>query len=95
MDKHLGTNHAENVLKEIEQVKLSEHQAMLLNRFYDALREAQPDCRIGYATLERLAYTVKYEADLAIMIWQRLDDYLVKLRNDKLKSDNDKLRLSK
>ena len=83
------------MLEQINAVKLTESQQMLLSRFYDGLREAKPDCRIDYATLERLAYTVIYEQDLAISIWQRLDDYLVKLRNDKLQADLERQRRKK
>lgn len=83
------------MLEQINAVQLTGTQQMLLGCFYGGLREVKPDCRIDYATLERLAYTVIYEQDLAISIWQRLDDYLVKLRNDKLKSDLDKQRLKR
>lgn len=76
-------------------MQLTDAQQMLLSRFYDGLREAKPECRIDYATLDRLAYTVIYEQDLAISIWQRLDDYLVKLRNDKLQSDLERQRRKK
>ena len=83
------------MLEQINAVQLTDAQQMMLSRFYDGLREAKSECRIDYATLERLAYTVIYEQDLAISIWQRLDDYLVKLRNDKLKADLDKQRLKR
>lgn len=83
------------MLEQINAVQLTDAQQMLLGRFYDGLREAKSDCRIDYATLERLAYTVIYEQDLAISIWQRLDDYLVKLRNDKLQADLERQRRKK
>jgi len=86
----LGSNHAAEVLKELNAIKLTPRQQMLLSRFYDALREAKPDCRIDYATLERIAAHTAYESDLAIGIWQQLDDYLVTLRNDKLRQDLEK-----
>lgn len=83
------------MLEQINAVQLTDTQQMLLSRFYDGLREAKPESRIDYATLERLAYTVIYEQDLAISIWQRLDDYLVKLRNDKLQADLERQRRKK
>lgn len=83
------------MLEQINAVQLTDTQQMLLSRFYDGLREAKPGSRIDYATLERLAYTVIYEQDLAISIWQRLDDYLVKLRNDKLQADLERQRRKK
>lgn len=66
---------------------------MLLSAFYEALREAPQDSRIPYATLERIASGIAYESDLSISIMQRLDDYFVKLKNDKLAADLEKQRI--
>lgn len=66
---------------------------MLLSAFYEALREAPQDSRIPYATLERIAGGIAYESDLSISIMQRLDDYFVKLKNDKLAADLEKQRI--
>ena len=92
MDKFGGTNHAAEVLKELESVELDERQFSLLCAFYAARREAEPDRRASLATLEATTATIDYEQDLAIVVLKRLDDHLMKLINDKRQKDIDAIK---
>jgi len=92
MDKYGGTNHAAEVLKELESVELDERQFALLCAFYAARREAEPDRRASLATLEAATATIDYEQDLAIAVLKRLDDHLMKLINDKRQKDIDAIK---
>jgi len=65
-------------------------QVGLLNGFYSARREAIDRNRVPYSTLERIAKTIEYESDLAIEIFQQLDDYLLSLIFEKEKKDHEK-----
>lgn len=92
MDKYGGTNHAAEVLKELESVELDERQQALLYAFYEARREVEPDRRVSLATLQAVTATISYEQDLAIAVLKRLDDYLMKLINDKRQKDIDAIK---
>jgi hypothetical protein len=92
MDKYGGTNHAAEVLKELESVELDERQFALLCAFYEARREAEPDRRASLATLEQVTARIEYEQDLAIAVLKRLDDHLMKLINDKRQKDIDAIK---
>ena len=83
---------AEQMRKDLEQQKLKSHQQELLSAFYSGRREAIPDGRITYATLQRLAEKVNYEPDHAISIIQQLDDKLIELQNDKRKKEIEQMR---
>jgi hypothetical protein len=92
MDKYGGTNHAAEVLKELEAVELDERQQALLYAFYEARREVEPDRRVSLATLQAVTATISYEQDLAIAVLKRLDDHLMKLINDKRQKDIDAIK---
>lgn len=92
MDKFGGTNHAAEVLKELEAVDLDERQVELLCAFYDARRECEPDRRASMATLEAVTARMCMEQDLAIAVLKRLDDHLMKLINDKRQHDIDAMK---
>lgn len=92
MDKYGGTNHAAEVLKELETVELDEHQQSLLSAFYEARRECEPDRRASMATLQAVTATISYEQDLAISVLKRLDDHLMKLINDKRQAELDAIK---
>lgn len=92
MDKYGGTNHAAEVLKELESVELDERQQSLLFAFYEARREVEPDRRASLATLQAVTATISYEQDLAIAVLKRLDDHLMKLINDKRQKDIDAIK---
>lgn len=92
MDKYGGTNHAAEVLKELESVELGERQQALLCAFYEARREVEPDRRVSLATLQAVTATISYEQDLAIAVLKRLDDHLMKLINDKRQKDIDAIK---
>lgn len=78
--------------KDLEQQKLKQHQQELLSAFYAGRREAIPDGRIPYATLQRLAESVNYEPDHAMAIWQQLDDKLIELQNDKRQKEMERMK---
>lgn len=92
IDKFGGTNHAQEVLKELESVELDHRQQSLLYAFYDARREVEPDRRISLATLREVTATIDYEQDLAIKVLKRLDDHLMKLINDKRQKELDSIK---
>lgn len=92
MDKFGGTNHAAEVLKELESVELDERQFALLCSFYSARRECEPDRRASLATLEQVTANIDYEQDLAIAVLKRLDDHLMKLINDKRQAELDAIK---
>lgn len=92
LDKFEGTNHAAEVLKELESVELDERQFALLCAFYAARREVEPDRRASLATLEQVTANIDYEQDLAIAVLKRLDDHLMKLINDKRQKDIDAIK---
>lgn len=78
--------------RDLEQQRLKPHQHELLSAFYAGRREAIPDGRIPYATLQRLTEAVNYEADHAISIWQQLDDKLIELQNEKRQKDMERMK---
>ena len=83
---------AEQMRKDLEQKKLKPHQQELLSSFYSGRREAIPDGRIPYATLQRLSESVNYESDHAITIWQQIDDKLIELQNDKRQKELERMK---
>lgn len=92
LDKFEGTNHAAEVLKEMQAIEIDERQAALIMAFYDARRECEPDRRIPLATLQAVTANIEYEQDLAITVLKRLDDHLMKLINDKRQREIDALK---
>lgn len=92
LDKVTGSNMAEHMRKDLEQQKLKPHQQELLSAFYSGRREAIPDGRIPYATLQRLAKKVNYEHDHAISIIQQLDDKLIELQNEKRQKEGERMK---
>ena len=84
---------AEQMRKDLERQKLKSHHQELLSAFYSGRREAIPDGRIPYATLQRLAEKVNYEPDHAISIIQQLDDKLIELQNEKRKKEMERMKL--
>lgn len=83
---------AEQMRRDLEQQKLKPRQQELLSAFYSGRREAIPDGRIPYATLQRLAESVNYESDYAITIWQQIDDKLIELQNEKRQKEIDRMK---
>ena len=86
---------AEQMCKDLEQQRLKPRQQELLSAFYSGRREAIPDGRIPYATLQRLAESVNYESDHAITIWQQLDDKLIELQNEKRQKELERMKSKK
>lgn len=78
--------------KDLDRQRLKPHQQELLSAFYSGRREAIPDGRIPYATLQRLADSVNYESDHAVAIWQQLDDKLVELQNEKRQKEIERMK---
>lgn len=83
---------AAQMRKDLEQQRLKPHQQEILSAFYSGRREAIPDGRIPYATLQRLAESVNYESDHAIAIWQKLDDKLIELQNEKRQKEIERMK---
>jgi hypothetical protein len=92
LDKVTGSNMAEQMRKDLEQQKLKSHQQELLSAFYSGRREAIPDGRIPYATLQRVVEAVNYEPDHAISIIQHLDDKLIELQNEKRQKEIERMK---
>jgi hypothetical protein len=78
------------LLEEMQQAELTYTQIELLNGFYAGRREAVGRNRIPHSTLERIASGVGYESDLAVSIFQQLDDYLISLIYEKERKDHEK-----
>jgi len=95
LDKATGSNLAEQMRKDLEQQRLTQSQQAILNAFHAGRREAPGDERIPYATLQRLASGIDYEADLAIAAMQALDDKLIELKNDKQQKERERARNAK
>lgn len=92
LDEFGGTNHAAEVLKELEATELDERQFALLCAFYESRREVEPDRRATMATLSAATATIDYEQDLAVKVLKRLDDHLMKLINDKRQKELDAIK---
>ena len=93
LDKVTGSNMAEQMRKDIEKQHIKPHQQELLSAFYAARRDAIPDGRIPYATLQRVVEAVNYEPDHAISIIQQLDDKLIELQNERRKKEIERMKL--
>lgn len=55
--------------------ELNEYQYNLLDAFYKARRDAQPDCRITAKVIEESLSSVNYEIDIGVSVIQKLDDH--------------------
>lgn len=92
LDAISGTNMAEQMRQELDANKLTHTQQELLSAFYAGRREATDRNRIPYATMQRLADTISYESDLAILCIQALDDTLIELVNEKERKDLERMK---
>lgn len=66
---------------------LTEQQSQLLHAYYAARRDTHEELRVSSKDLHEAAETVPYESDIAVMVMQRLDDYYLELRAEKIKQE--------
>lgn len=70
--------------------EIDDRQSEILGAFYSARRDYPSDQKAKTADLERAAESCNYEPDLCLHILRQLDDYLLKLVAEKLKSRSKK-----